>query len=405
MVEKDEILFGKLKPKNNSCPVCDSTNFWELVEINQVPVYCNLLWPSRGEAINAQRGDIRLVFCKDCGHIFNIAFDAGLINYTQQYENSLHFSPRFQEYASSLAERLIENYDLHGKDIVEIGCGKGEFLNILCDLGNNRGVGFDTSYEEERIDNADKQRFIVIKDFFSERYANYKADMICCQHVLEHIQYSRDFMNTIRRTVGNRPHTVLYFEVPNIMYTLKDLGIWDLIYEHCGYFSISSLSCLFNSCGFKVIRISDAFDGQYLCIDALPVQDRSDCEIDQWNNFEEMANYVEEFSERYYSKIKAWERDLEKMKHAGQMVIIWGAGSKGVTFLNAIKTTDQIKYLVDINAHKQGKYVAGTGQEIVPPEFLREYRPDVIIVMNPIYLKEIQQMVKEMNLPSSFRLV
>jgi hypothetical protein len=46
---------------------------------------------------------------------------------------------------------------------------------------------------------------------------------------------------------------------------------------------------------------------------------------------------------------------------------------------------------VDINPYKHGTYMAGTGQEIVGPEFLREYRPDVVIVMNPIYCNEIQQ--------------
>jgi hypothetical protein len=46
---------------------------------------------------------------------------------------------------------------------------------------------------------------------------------------------------------------------------------------------------------------------------------------------------------------------------------------------------------VDINPYKHGTYMAGTGQEIVGPEFLRAYRPDVVIVMNPIYCNEIQR--------------
>lgn len=86
------------------------------IEIPRVPVYCNVLWPTRDEALHAPRGDIRLAFCKGCTHIFNIAFDPGRMEYTQEYENPLHFSPRFQEYAMSLAERLIKDYDLYDKD-------------------------------------------------------------------------------------------------------------------------------------------------------------------------------------------------------------------------------------------------------------------------------------------------
>ena len=40
---------------------------------------------------------------------------------------------------------------LRGKDIIEIGCGKGEFLLLLCEMGNNRGTGFDPGFVSERI--------------------------------------------------------------------------------------------------------------------------------------------------------------------------------------------------------------------------------------------------------------
>ena len=49
------------------------------------------------------------------------------------------------------------------------------------------------------------------------------------------------------------------------------------------------------------------------------------------------------------------------------------------------------EYVVDINPYKHGKYLAGTGQRIVAPEFLREYQPHVVIAMNPIYGAEIQR--------------
>jgi hypothetical protein len=65
--------------------------------------------------------------------------------------------------------------------------------------------------------------------------------------------------------------------------------------------------------------------------------------------------------------------------------------------LNALKDP-QIKYAVDINPRKQGMYVPGSGQQIVRPEFLRDYQPDVIVVMNPIYRHEIQQLTKKLGL-------
>ena len=90
------------------------------------------------------------------------------------------------------------------------------------------------------------------------------------------------------------------------------------------------------------------------------------------------------------------------MAQAGQRVVVWGGGAKGVTFLNTLKTQDQIEYVVDINPRKQGRYVPGTGQQIVPPEFLRDYQPDVVIVMNPIYKSEIEQIIKGLGLTAKF---
>jgi hypothetical protein len=64
--------------------------------------------------------------------------------------------------------------------------------------------------------------------------------------------------------------------------------------------------------------------------------------------------------------------------------------------------TDQIRYVVDINPRKQGKYVPGTGQQIVAPEFLREYRPEVLILANTVYKSEIQKTVKALGINPEF---
>ena len=69
--------------------------------------------------------------------------------------------------------------------------------------------------------------------------------------------------------------------------------------------------------------------------------------------------------------------------------MIWGAGSKGVSFLTSLKS-DAILYAVDINPTKHGFFMAGMGQQIVGPEFLSEYDPSLVVAMNPIYVDEIR---------------
>ncbi|MFQ5965697.1 MAG: class I SAM-dependent methyltransferase [Candidatus Scalinduaceae bacterium] len=388
--------------KPNTCPVCSSQDVYIFIEMLQVPVHCNVLWLTREEALRAPRADLRLGFCKVCGHVYNFAFNPDDMEYTQDYENSLHFSPRFQEYVKSLATRLIDQHDLHNKDIIEIGCGKGEFLTMLCEFGGNRGVGFDSSYEDERTGNKSTKNINFIRDFYSERYAGYKADAICCRHVLEHIKSPFDFLTDLRNVIGDRLDTKIFFEVPNFMFTLNDLGIWDLIYEHCSYFSVCSLAQVFHSCRFKVVNLTEAFEGQFLWIEALPVGDLAYSKREYRDYYKKMAYDVTVFAERYRDKVDAWHSEIKKIVNKGDRAVIWGSGSKGITFLNKINTQGQIEYVVDINPHKHGKYVSGTGQKIVPPEFLRKYQPDIIIVMNPIYLDEIRQITESMNITAKF---
>ena len=121
------------------CLLCGSQNIEIVVSLNQMPAHCNLLWPTAEDAKHAPRGEIQLGYCATCGYIFNLLFDPQKMEYTQAYENSLHFSPRFQKYAEALAAKLVERYNLYHKEIIEIGCGQGDFLKLICKLGDNRG--------------------------------------------------------------------------------------------------------------------------------------------------------------------------------------------------------------------------------------------------------------------------
>ncbi len=96
-------------------------------------------------------------------------------------------------------------------------------------------------------------------------------------------------------------------------------------------------------------------------------------------------------------KVDTWKDRLETYKREGKRVSVWGAGSKGVTFLNALKVGGEIGNIVDLNVHKQGKFVPGTGHQVVSPMHLQEYQPDIVIVMNPIYTEEIAQSLKDMG--------
>ena len=140
-----------------------------------VPVLCNVLWTSHDATRHCPRGDIKLAFCPFYSHITNTTFDPNRIEYTQAYENSLDYSPRLQPYARLLAKRLTKRYKLHNKDIIEIGCSKSNFLIMLCKLGNNRGVGFDTTFAEQEEQRRMKDYLKHSRGDVSQRLEFYKV--------------------------------------------------------------------------------------------------------------------------------------------------------------------------------------------------------------------------------------
>lgn len=386
-----------MREKINICPVCRSRSVSIFASVKEALVHCNILWNNRESAINARRGELTLGFCTKCGHVFNTAFDPEAMKYTERYENSLHFSPVFQDYARGLAVKLIERYGLYEKDIIEIGCGKGDFLILISELGGNRAIGFDSSYIHDRHETSGS-KVSFIQDLYSEKYSHFKGDMILSRHVLEHIKTPRSFVSSMRIATGSRPGAMVYCEVPNFMHTIKELAVWDIIYEHYSYFTPMSLSHLFKNDGFKIERIEESYEGQFLSIEAKPSENPCKATGGDKSGLDALMRNVAAFFQRYTEKIAAWKCELERIAVRGQKAVVWGSGSKGVSFLNTLKTAAQISHVIDINPHKQGKFVPGTGQEIVGPEALKDIDPDLIIIMNPIYISEIWDTVKKMGL-------
>ena len=381
-------------PMSNTCPVCESTTLTELLKIGNLPIHCNLLWDSQSAALSAPVGDMHLVFCEDCGHIFNQSFDPTAMAYTQAYENSLHFSPKFQTYVQSLAQDLVIRHQLYAKNIVEIGSGQGDFLKLLCSLGENTGIGFDPSYiaEDDSVD----ERVTFVLDFYSPKYADIPAEFICSRHVLEHIRFPTAFLKNLKTAISDRWDTTVFFEVPNVRYTLADMGIWDLIYEHTSYFSADSLSTAFQRAGFLVTRQATVYGNQFLTIEAKSARDTFDSVSDE-QSLTVLTSLAMQFSDKYRQKLEYWQNTLQTFRTEGKRVVVWGGGSKGVTFLNVLRAQSDIKYVVDINPRKQGKFIAGTGQTFVPPDFLRDYQPDVVLLMNPLYTDEIKTMMVQLG--------
>lgn len=382
---------------DKTCPNCGHSEVSVFYEVKDVPTNSVLLLSTREEALNFPNGQIRLGVCHHCGFIYNIDFDASLTEYSAKYEATQGYSPTFNKFHKQLAQDLIEKFDLYNKHIIEIGCDKGDFITMLCELGPNSGTGFDPAYVPGRHPSSAADRLEFVADFYGEKYANQRADFICCKMTLEHIPKTGKFVKTVRQSVGDSD-ALVFFQIPNANYVLDDKAFWDVYYEHCSYFTAESLAYLFEDAGFEVLSTWTDYDDQYLMIEAKPSR-RSNGSGASPTAVQGTVEKAKRFETAVQALRRQWQEKIDRFRKNGQRFVLWGGGSKGVAFLTTLGLTlNDIQYVVDINPNKTGTFMAGTGQEIVAPDFLLSYRPEVVIIMNPIYTREISNDLAKMGL-------
>ncbi len=373
------------------CPSCGGAGM-TFYELDDVPVHQVKLVRSRADALNCPRGDIHLAFCRSCGFVWNAAFDVTRMRYEEDYKSTQAVSPTFNSFHDRLARDLIERFDLHGKKVVELGCGQGEFITMLAEYGGNRGYGFDQVLRDESGD----ERVKFVKDLYGPRYRDLRPDFVACKMTLEHVHNTGEFIRGLRDTVGDRPETVVFFMIPEITRILNLGAFWDVYYEHCSYFSPGSLARTFRLAGLDPIEVWTEYENQYVLIAARPGHGQGAILANEAPP-EALLPKVRGFSQRVARDRARWQAEIRAARGAGKRTVLWGGGSKAVAFLTALGVTDELDYAVDVNPRRSGTFIAGSGQQIVGPEFLKDYRPDMIIVMSPIYIPEIKAQLDGMG--------
>jgi hypothetical protein len=381
--------------RHDACPACGGHRLRPFFGVKKAPVFSLVTVKSKDEALAVPRKDIELTLCLQCGFIFNCLFDTSIDHFSAGYEDQQAFSKTFMDYLRRVSADLVQKYGLQAKNILEIGCGKGDFLNLLVETSGGKGVGIDPAYREGRQTNPN---LTFHRQFYAMEHGRIPADAICCRHTLEHIHDARGFLRLLRQSLSSRTETVLFFEVPEVKRILEVGAFWDIYYEHCSYFSPGSLARLFRASGFEVLDLRLDYQGQYLLIEARPSLAQAHKKQPNEETVAELEALVSRFEKRIDADLSKWRNTLVNLKERGARTVVWGGGSKSVGFLVNFADLDLIQYVVDVNPHMEGNFIPGIGKMYVQPSFLREYRPDAVIIMNAIYKDEIAKSLHGMGL-------
>jgi 2-polyprenyl-3-methyl-5-hydroxy-6-metoxy-1,4-benzoquinol methylase len=374
-----------MKPRE-SCAACASKSFTRPFILEQQPVVLNYRFPDAAAAANVNRRDITLVQCQTCGLVFNSIFDLSVIPYNENYENRQDLSPAFSAHVNKTIADLIQRYGLAGQNILEVGCGNGEFLRALCRAAGARGTGYDTSHalhsdEEDHLKFF--QRYVSAKDI-AEPFA-----AVICRHVLGHVPEIGAFLRELHAIAQAAGDPVILLETPRFEWIAKSLSLWDLFYEYCNYFPADSLSYACKLAGFRVIRQRSVFGGQY---QILELKVARTLRKPRAPGIPPRARLIE-FAEKARVQWTTLAATIEKAA-SGKPWAVWGAGAKGVTLVNNLPGAPPI-CAIDSNPRKQGGVLPGTWIPIVSPDDPLIDSLKLILIANPIYVPEIRETLRQ----------
>lgn len=333
-----------------------------LYEQSDFPVFQNRMYATVEEAVNCPTGDIRLIEDQRTGLVYNEAFRSELIAYDEHYQNEQAISYQFQCHLGAVGA-LIKKY-MGTRNLIEVGCGKGFFLEMLLEMGFDV-TGFDPTYEGTNPK--------IVRRNFEPGLIN-RANGMILRHVLEHIESPLEFLQHLR--LANNGCGKIYIEVPCFDWICQHRAWFDIYYEHVNYFRMSDFERIFG----EVIHSGKLFGGQYIYAVA-ELGSLREPRIDKGNR----VVFPKEFTRTVF----------EGNGNEYSQRAVWGGASKGVIFALLKKRAGfPIHTIIDINPAKQGKFIPGTGLRVSSPHdgLAVMETGSTIFVMNSNYLEEIRAM-------------
>lgn len=335
---------------------------------------------------------LRVLVCTRCWLVQTEDFAAAEELFDSQYAYFSSASASWLEHSRRYAAEMAGEFGLSSSShVVEIAANDGYLLQyfrqsgIPC-LGIEPTASTAASARAKGLD--------IIEEFFGEAVGRRLmsegrgADLMAANNVLAHVPDINDFLRGFRELL--KPRGVATFEFPHLLNLLR-FGQFDTIYhEHYSYLSMVALERVLKTNGLVPFRVREipthggslrvfvqradagghAGDGS---VDRVIRQER-DAGLDSVRCYEGFQLRSEQTRDEFI-------RFLIDAKKAGRMVAGYGAAAKGNTLMNFAGTRpDLVRYVVDSNPAKQGKFLPGSRIPIVGAERLAAERPDFLVV-------------------------
>ena len=111
-----------------------------------------------------------------------------------------------------------------------------------------------------------------------------------------------------------------------------------------------------------------------------------------------MVTLLDEFGAGFDRRVSLWRERISELANQGQSMVLWGAGMRGVNFLNRFADVNRFTHIVDVNEDRQGRYLPVSGYLIESPKILKHIKPARVLITNANYVQEIRAELISMGL-------
>ena len=342
----------------------------ELMKIENMPASAQDI-PTKEELDKDSGIEVSLCVCEDCG-LVQLKNDA--VYYYRDVIRAGGYSTTMEALRKIQYKHFIEFASLEGKKIIEVGCGRGEFLGMLSDFPVE---GYGTEHKKDLVEIAKEAGLRVDEDFPESEdhiFKNGPFDAFMSFNFLEHQPHPRTYLKAIYNNLGDEGYGLI--TVPSFEYIMEQNSFYEIIPDHIAYYSFESLTHLLNICGFEVLE-KETVNRDTISMIVKKRKLPDICGIISKKN--DIATEVVE--------------TVKKYAKAGK-IAIWGASHQGFTLCATTGIADYVDCIIDSAPFKQGKYAPASHIPIISPDEARKRKLEAIIIVAPGYTNEIANIIK-----------
>ncbi|MDO8554720.1 MAG: methyltransferase domain-containing protein [Candidatus Micrarchaeota archaeon] len=356
----------------NKCRVCENKFLEEpLLKYENMPKTAQFL-PDADSLKNDKGITLELFQCSGCGLV---QLSNEPVYYYKEVIRASAVSDEMNKFRKEQFGNFVQKFSLRGKKAIEIGCGRGEYLSIMQQVGLD---AYGLEYSGKSVAMCIKNGLKASKGFTESATEKINGAPFDAFFILDFLEHLPDPNSTLRGIYNNlTDDAVGFIEVPNFDALLRNNIFYDFTSDHLNYFTKETLGTTLEMNGFEVIDCTEEWHD--FLISAI-VKKRKRLDLSHLNKQQE--------------KLK---NELEKYIHSfkDKKVAIWGAGHQALMLIALMNSGDKIKYVVDSAAFKQGKYTPVKHLPIVSPEMLRQDPVDAVIVMVGSYTDEVVKTIHD----------